>query len=228
MKLKSALIGASALASVAVTAASAEEITIATVNNADMIVMQGLAPEWEEATGNTINWVVLEENVLRQRTTQDISTNGGSFDIMFIGAYEAPIWGANGWLAPLNDFGDDPDYDLDDIFQLVRNGLSDTEGNLYAVPLYSETSFTFYRTDLFEKAGVDAPTEQITYTEFADMVAKLHDPDNGVYGTCQRGKAGWGENMAFIGPLVNAFGGRFFEPGPGRSGYLGLGLRWAP
>ena len=44
-------------------AASAEEITIATVNNADMITMQELAPAWEEATGNKINWVVLEENV---------------------------------------------------------------------------------------------------------------------------------------------------------------------
>ena len=147
MKLASRLFGATAAvaaATIAVTAATAEEITIATVNNADMITMQELAPQWEEATGNTINWVVLEENVLRQRTTQDIATDGGSFDIMFIGAYETPIWGANGWLTSLNDFGDDPDYDLNDIFQLVRNGLS-ADGNLYAVPLYSETSFTFYR-----------------------------------------------------------------------------------
>ena len=190
--------------------ATADEITIATVNNGDMITMQELAPAWEEATGNTINWVVLEENVLRQRTTQDIATNGGSFDIMFIGAYEAPIWGANGWLEPLNDFADDPDYDLEDIFPLVRNGLS-ADGNLYAVPLYSETSFTFYRTDLFEAAGVEVPTEQITYTEFAEMAAQLHDPDNGVYGTCQRGKAGWGENMAFVGTVANAFGARWFD-----------------
>ena len=191
-------------------AALAEEITIATVNNADMIVMQKLAPQWEEATGNTINWVVLEENVLRQRTTQDIATGGGSFDIMFIGAYETPIWGANGWLTSLNDFADDPDYDLEDIFQLVRNGLS-ADGNLYAVPLYSETSFTFYRTDLFEKAGIEPPMEQITYTEFAEMAAKLHDPDNGIFGTCQRGKAGWGENMAFVGTMANAFGARWFD-----------------
>lgn len=190
--------------------ATADEITIATVNNGDMITMQELAPAWEEATGNTINWVVLEENVLRQRTTQDIATNGGSFDIMFIGAYEAPIWGANGWLESLNDFADDPDYDLEDIFPLVRNGLS-ADGNLYAVPLYSETSFTFYRTDLFEAAGVEVPTEQITYTEFAEMAAQLHDPDNGVYGTCQRGKAGWGENMAFVGTVANAFGARWFD-----------------
>ncbi len=190
--------------------AAAEEITIATVNNADMIVMQKLAPKWEEATGNTINWVVLEENVLRQRTTTDIATGGGSFDIMFIGAYETPIWGAKGWLTPLDDFADDADYDLEDIFQLVRNGLS-ADGSLYAVPLYSETSFTFYRTDVFEKAGVEAPTEQPTYDEFAEMVAKVHDPDNGIYGTCQRGKAGWGENMAFIGPLANAFGAKWFD-----------------
>ena len=210
MELRNAFVAASALASVATTAASADEITIATVNNNDMIVMQGLAPQWEEATGNTINWVVLEENVLRQRTTQDIATDGGSFDIMFIGAYETPIWGANGWLTSLNDFADDADYDVEDIFQLVRNGLS-ANGNLYAVPLYSETSFTFYRTDVFEAAGIAAPTEQITYTEFAEIVAAVHDPDNGIFGTCQRGKAGWGENMAFVGTLANAFGARWFD-----------------
>ena len=211
MKLKKLLLSAGTMAMMAVAGAAwAEEITIATVNNNDMIVMQELAPKWEEATGNKINWVVLEENVLRQRTTQDISTNGGSFDIMFIGAYETPIWGKNGWLAPLDDFASDAAYDLNDIFQLVRNGLS-ADGHLYAVPLYSETSFTYYRTDLFEKAGIAKPTEQITYDQFAEMLAKVHDPANGIYGTCQRGKAGWGENMAFVGTLANAFGARWFD-----------------
>ncbi|SOH94893.1 multiple sugar transport system substrate-binding protein/sorbitol/mannitol transport system substrate-binding protein [Monaibacterium marinum] len=189
---------------------SAEEITIATVNNADMITMQQLAPQWEDATGNSINWVFLSENDLRDRTTQDIAVRGGAFDVMFIGAYEASTWGAYGWLTPLNDFADDADYNLDDIFPLVRNGLS-ADGNLFAVPLYSETSFTFYRTDLFEAAGIEPPTEQITYTRFAQIAAALHDPENGVYGTCLRGKAGWGENMAFVGTLANAFGGRWLD-----------------
>ncbi|MCR9109099.1 sugar ABC transporter substrate-binding protein [Marivita sp. XM-24bin2] len=211
MNLRKTFASATAMSLVMSAGAFAEEITIATVNNADMIVMQELAPQWEEATGNTINWVVLEENVLRQRTTQDISTNGGSFDIMFIGAYETPIWGANGWLEPLNEFADDADYDLNDIFQLVRNGLSDSEGNLYALPLYSETSFTYYRTDVFEDKGIAVPEGQPTYEEFAEMAAAAHDPENGIFGTCQRGKAGWGENMAFVGPLVNAFGGRWFD-----------------
>ncbi|KPP87927.1 MAG: ABC-type sorbitol/mannitol uptake system substrate-binding component SmoE [Rhodobacteraceae bacterium HLUCCA08] len=208
MKLKSALLAASALVSVTATAAHADEITIATVNNSDMIIMQELSSQWEEQTGHTIDWVVLEENVLRQRVTTDIATGSGSFDIITIGAYEAPIWGAQDWLVALDDLGDA--YDYDDIFEPVRNGLS-ADGTLFAVPFYAESSFTFYRTDLFEAAGIAPPTEQITYEDFAEIAAQLHDPDNGIFGTCQRGKAGWGENMAFVGPMVNAFGGQWFD-----------------
>lgn len=188
-------------------AVSAEELTIATVNNSDMIIMQKLSTAFEEATDHTLNWVVLEENVLRQRVTTDIATKGGQFDVITIGAYETPIWGAQGWLASLEDLGDD--YDYDDLFPSVRNGLS-ADDTLYAVPFYAESSFTFYRKDLFDAAGIEVP-EHLTYDQLAEFAEQLHDPDNEVYGTCQRGKAGWGENMAFVGPMVNAFGGRWFD-----------------
>ncbi len=196
------------VAGVAMSVASAAEITIATVNNSDMIIMQKLSPKWEQQSGHKLNWVVLEENVLRQRVTTDIATKGGQFDIITIGAYEAPIWGAKDWLVPLDDLGSD--YDYDDIYKPIREGLS-ANGTLYAVPFYAESSFTFYRTDLFKQAGIKPPNEQITYTEFKKIVEKLHAPDKGIYGTCQRGKAGWGENMAFVGPLANAFGARWFD-----------------
>ena len=91
------------------TLARAETLTIATVNNADMIIMQRLAPKWEQASGHKLNWVVLEENVLRQRVTTDVATKGGQFDILTIGSYEAPIWGKQGWLVPLDDLGNDYD-----------------------------------------------------------------------------------------------------------------------
>ena len=55
MNFKSALVGFGALAMMFVSNAYAAEITVATVNNADMIVMQKLAPKWEMATGNKIN-----------------------------------------------------------------------------------------------------------------------------------------------------------------------------
>jgi len=121
-------------------ATHAETLTIATVNNGDMIIMQKLSPRWEQQTGNKLNWVVLEENVLRQRVTTDIATKGGQFDIVTIGAYEAPIWGKAGWL---ENVGDLPGYDYADIFDSVRNGLS-YGGKLYALPFYAESSFTLY------------------------------------------------------------------------------------
>ncbi|MDQ0471065.1 ABC transporter substrate-binding protein [Labrys wisconsinensis] len=188
-------------------AARAETITVATVNNDDMIIMQKLSSEWEKATGNKVNWVVLEENVLRQRVTTDIATKAGQFDIVTIGAYETPIWGKAGWLASLSDLGDD--YDYKDVFEPLRNGLS-VDGKLYAVPFYAESSFTLYRKDLFEKAGLTMP-EQPTWDQIAEFADKLTDKSKEQYGICLRGKPGWGENMGLITTIVNTFGGRWFD-----------------
>jgi sorbitol/mannitol transport system substrate-binding protein len=206
MRKPYSLIAAAAIA-VAAGPAMAEEITIATVNNSDMIIMQKLSPQWEQETGNTINWVVLEENVLRQRVTTDIATNGGQFDIVTIGSYEAPIWGKQDWLVGLNDLGED--YDYDDLIPTVVSALS-YDGTLYAVPFYAESSFTFYRKDLFDEAGLTMP-DTPTYDQIAEFAAQLTDKSKEQYGFCQRGKPGWGENMAFVGPMVNAFGGRWFD-----------------
>ena len=86
MKMKKALLAATAILMGWGFSASAEELTIATVNNSDMIIMQKLSPQWEKQSGHKLNWVVLEENVLRQRVTTDIASKGGQFDFITIGA----------------------------------------------------------------------------------------------------------------------------------------------
>ncbi|MFX5793967.1 extracellular solute-binding protein, partial [Acinetobacter baumannii] len=75
-----------------------------------------------------LRWVTMEESVLRQRLTTDIATNSGQFDLMTIGAYEAPIWAKKGWLAPMS--GLPADYDEADLIKPVREGLS-VDGKLY-------------------------------------------------------------------------------------------------
>lgn len=40
---------------------SAEELTIATVNNGDMIRMQGLTDDFTAKTGHSVEWVTLEK-----------------------------------------------------------------------------------------------------------------------------------------------------------------------
>src|ERR1700748_1297260 len=105
---------AALLASTIAAKADNPTLTIATVNNGDMIIMQKLSPEFEKETGIKLNWVVLEENVLRQRATTDIATKGGQFDVLTIGMYEAALWGAKGWLEPMKDLP--ASYALDDVF----------------------------------------------------------------------------------------------------------------
>lgn len=190
------------------TALADTTLTIATVNNNDMVVMQRLSKDFEEKNPDIkLTWVVLEENTLRQRLTTDISTNGGQYDVMTIGLFEAPMWGERKWLSAFDAVP--VDYKLDDVLRSVRDGLS-YEGKLYALPFYAESQMTFYRKDLVEKAGVAMP-DQPTWKDIEAISAKIHDPDNGVYGLCLRGKPGWGENMGQITPVANSFGARWFD-----------------
>jgi len=205
MEIGKSFATATALALVTASGAFAESLTIATVNNGDMIRMQGLSSEFTEATGIELEWVILEENILRQRVTQDIATSGGQFDIMTIGMYEAPIWAERGWLVSLDGLPEE--YDVDDILPAMRAGLS-FEDSLYAAPFYGESSMVMYRTDLMEAAGLEMP-EEPTWDDIAEAAAAMHG--DGVNGICMRGRAGWGENMAFITTVANSFGARWFD-----------------
>jgi sorbitol/mannitol transport system substrate-binding protein len=207
MKLTPILVGAFTLA--LITSASAQTLTITTVNNGDMVRMQALSPAFTEETGIQLNWVVLEENTLRQNVTTDIATNGGQYDVMTIGTYEAPIWAKQDWLVPLTALTTDAAYDADDILPPIRSGLS-YEGELYAAPFYGESSFIMYRTDLMEKAGLTMP-EAPTWEFIGEAARAMTDRANDINGICIRGKAGWGENTAFITAMSNSFGARWFD-----------------
>ncbi len=208
MRMSRALIGTAILSAVCGHAQAATTVTIATVNNSDMIVMQKLSKTFEnEHPDIKLNWVTLEENTLRSRLTTDIATHGGQYDVMTIGLFEAPQWGKQGWLVPFTDLP--PSYKLDDVLPAVRDGLS-YDGKLFALPFYAESQMTFYRTDLFKAAHVTMP-DQPTWAQIGDLAKKINDPEHGVYGICLRGKPGWGENMGQIGPVANSYGGRWFD-----------------
>ncbi|QOL80303.1 ABC transporter substrate-binding protein [Pseudooceanicola spongiae] len=205
--IRAGLMACAASALVA-TSASGETITIATVNNGDMIRMQGLTDDFTKSHPDIeLEWVTLEENVLRQRVTQDVATKGGQFDVMTIGTYEVPIWSKQGWLVPLKDMPEG--YDAADLLPAIAGGLT-TDGELYAAPFYGESSMVMYRKDLMEKAGLTMP-DAPTWDEIKAAAAAMTDKDGEIYGICLRGKAGWGENMAFLTAMANSYGAKWFD-----------------
>lgn len=187
---------------------NAVELTIAAANNADMVLMRSLSVAFEKQNPNVhLNWVMLDENTLRQRVTTDVATGGRQFDVVMVGTYEVPIWAKKGWLAPITALP--ADYDVNDLLKPVREGLS-YDGLLYALPFYGESSMTYYRKDLFAAKGIAMPP-QPTYEDIERFAQALTDKANQVYGICLRGQPGWGANMAFISTMVNTFGGRWFD-----------------
>jgi sorbitol/mannitol transport system substrate-binding protein len=203
-----ALFGATVSLTLAGAAMAETTITVATVNNGDMIRMQGLMDDFYAKNPDIkVNWVTLEENALRQKVTTDIATKGGQFDVLTIGTYEVPIWGKAGWLVSLNDLP--ADYDAADLLPAIAGGLT-VDGNLYASPFYGESSMVMYRKDLMEAAGLTMP-DAPTWADIKAAAAAMTDKDKEQYGICLRGKAGWGENMAFLTAMSNSFGAKWFD-----------------
>ena len=205
-KMKSSVV-ALAMSLGVVGATQATDLTIATVNNGHMVEMQKLSSSFEAANPDIkLKWVTLEESALRQRVTTDIATKGGQFDVMTIGMYEAPIWGAKGWLEELT-FSDA--YDIDDVLPAMRGGLS-VGDKLYAAPFYGESSMIMYRKDLVAAAGMTIE-DNPSWGHIRDVAAAINNPEDGVYGICLRGKPGWGDNMAFLTTMANSFGASWFD-----------------
>ncbi|MEZ4606168.1 MAG: extracellular solute-binding protein [Deinococcales bacterium] len=190
-------------------------VTIASVNNPDMVTMQELSSAFEAANPDIkLEWLFLDEGTLRSRLTTDVATGSGAFDLVTVGAYETPLWAANDWIASVDALATEypaaaEGYDFEDLLPAIHAGLS-YEGELYAVPFYAESSFTMYNKRIFDEAGLTMP-EQPTWEQIAEFACQIHDPENGVYGIALRGKPGWGDNMAPITTVVNTFGGQWFD-----------------
>lgn len=209
------LVLVTAALSTAACALAQTRITVASVNNPDMVTMQELSREFEAQNPDIrLDWLFLDEGTLRSRLTTDVATGSGAFDLVTVGAYEVPLWAANNWIVSVDALAEQypeavSNYDFDDLLPSVKNMLS-YEGELYALPFYGESSFTMYNARLFEEAGLTMP-EQPTWEQIREFACELHDPANGIYGIVLRGKPGWGDNMAPITTVVNTFGGQWFD-----------------
>ncbi|QJT06212.1 sugar ABC transporter substrate-binding protein [Streptomyces asoensis] len=161
-------------------------------------------------TGIKVNFTVLPENELRDKVTQDIATQAGQYDVATIGAYEVPIWEKNGWLHELGTYADkDTSFDKADLLKPMVQSLTGSDGKLYALPFYGESSMLMYNKSVMKAKGITVP-EHPTWQQIADIAAKVDGAEPGMKGICLRGLAGWGELGAPLTSMVNTFGGTWF------------------
>ena len=188
-----------------------DSLNVLMVGNPQMVDIEKLTEDTFTAdTGIDVNYTILPENELRDKVTQDIATQAGQYDVVTIGAYEVPIWSENDWLTEMDTYADeDEDYDKDDLLDPIVEALSGSDGKLYGLPFYGESSFLMYRKDIMQREGIEVP-ERPTWQEVADIAAEVDGAEPGMKGICLRGLRGWGEMFAPLTTVVNTFGGTWF------------------
>lgn len=190
-------------------------INIALANNPISQALERIAREKYKAPGVTVNIAVLPENDLRQKLTTEASTGGTTYDMFYIGPYEASNWAKNGWLENLEPYfkalpADKAAwYDRGDLIKGMVGSLS-LKGESYALPFYGESSFIMYNKELFAAKGLTMP-DAPTWDQIYELAKKIHDPSKGIIGMTMRGAPGWGMSGAPFVTMVNAFGGRFYD-----------------
>jgi sorbitol/mannitol transport system substrate-binding protein len=185
-------------------------INVLMVNNPQMIDLQKLtADHFTKDTGITVNFTVLPENDVRDKISQEFSSQAGQYDIATLSNFEIPIYARSGWVAPLDPFlANDPTFDQSDILPSMTASLS-SGGKIYGEPFYGESSFLMYRKDVLDAAGIQMPAKP-TWQQVADIAARVDGAQPGMAGICLRGQPGWGQVIAPLTTVVNTFGGTWF------------------
>jgi len=187
-------------------------INVAIVDTPNAQDLAHLTPTlFTDRTKIDVNYTILDEGTLREVITSEVARRGRQFDVVMIGPYEAPQFGADGHIRDLTPLASsDRAFDLDDVIPSVRNALS-LQGRLYASPFYGESSFLMYRKDVLKDAGIAMPAHP-TWTQVAEIARRIDRP--GRAGICLRGKPGWGELGASFTTVLNTFGATWWSAKP--------------
>jgi sorbitol/mannitol transport system substrate-binding protein len=157
-----------------------------------------------------VKFVTYDENTERADVEKDVAAGGGQYDVVMIGPNDIASWAKNNWISSLTSYASsDASYNVNDILPPIRSALS-SNGQLYAVPFYGESSFMMYNKAMFAAAHVTMPANP-TWAQIATLAQKLNNPAKGVAGICLRGLTGWGDNLASLDTVVNTFGGQWFN-----------------
>ncbi|WP_127505877.1 ABC transporter substrate-binding protein [Actinoplanes solisilvae] len=187
-------------------------INVLMVNNPQMIDLQRLtADNFTRQTGINVNFTVLPENDVRDKISQEFSSQAGQYDVASLSNFEIPIYAKSKWIAPLDDYvAADTAFDQGDILAPMTQSLTADDGKLYGEPFYGESSFLMYRKDVLDANGVQMPAKP-TWQQVADIAAQVDNKQPGMRGICLRGQPGWGQIFAPLTTVVNTFGGTWFE-----------------
>lgn len=195
--------------------AEGETITVAVIPAGYFENLIQVAPGFESLTGVRVNFDKIPPGQIRQKAMLDLSSKTATYATHAADPMYYPLYVANGWVDPLDAYLGDSKltdaawFDYEDILSGWR-GATSVDGKPYGIPFDGEATIQVYRQDVYDRLGLK-PAE--TLDGFAANAAKVHAPDDRLWGAALRGFRGAGQNMYIYPSIFRAYGGEWFDGG---------------
>ncbi len=210
----SAMIGLTSAAGLPVTAMADEsgyttkELQVAIWDNNQLAGLQQIADEWSEKSGVKVQINVITWN--EYWTLLEAGASGGELpDVFWMHINEAQKYMEAEMLLNLNDYIEADDaIDLANYYEGIVNIYRNNDVQ-YALPKDHDTIALLYNKAIFDKYGVDYPTDDWNWDDYCAAAAAISEAgkDDGVYGTAMNtndGQDGWYN-------FIYDFGGRLIS-----------------
>ncbi|NHN34976.1 ABC transporter substrate-binding protein [Paenibacillus agricola] len=142
-----------------------------------------ITPEFTKQTGIQVDFQEVPHDNMHERFITEAATGTGSIDIFNTDQPWISEFAKQGFLEPLD--GRLSDAEKKEFSPAALEAVS-YQNKIYGLPYLVHTPVLYYRTDLFEQAGLKKAPE--TWDEFREYAKKLTDTKNGVFGTIVEGK----------------------------------------
>ena len=193
--------------------AEGAKITVGVIPAGYFKNLETVLPDFAALTGVEARLEMTPPGQIRQKAVLDLSSGTGTWASHAADPMYYPLYVANNWIDPLDDYlgdaklTDDRWFNYADILAGWR-GVTSVEGRPYGIPYDGEATIQVYRKDVYDKLGL-TPAE--TLDDYMANAEAAHDPDNRLWGAALRGFRGAGQNMYIYPSIFRAYGGEWFD-----------------
>lgn len=149
------------------------ELNVNIWDNNQLAGLQEIADEWSEISGVKVNINVVGWN--EYWTLLEAGASGGEMpDVFWMHSNTAQMYMENDLLLNLDSYIEaDDKIDLNNYYEGIVDLYTRSDGNHYAIPKDHDTAALLYNKAIFDKYGVDYPTDDWTWEDMYEAAAKI-------------------------------------------------------
>ncbi|WP_158253970.1 sugar ABC transporter substrate-binding protein [Cryobacterium sp. Y50] len=213
-----AMVGATALAATLAACSSGDSTTAGggtvtffaeDISYTDNI--KAMLPEFEKETGIDVKVETVPYSNQAAKILLNFSQKSDAYDVVFTDNTYGSGYYESGFVEDLSQYEDSAsDFNsFDQFYEPYIAPMTTDDGATFGLPMYGESTWLMYRTDLFEQYGIDGPPT--TMDELMANAKTIEEQSNGeIAGITLRGAPGIQSVYPWSG-FLRAFGGDYYD-----------------